>query len=345
MEKKTQRVYNCLSQQEFVQGIYKLVPLRDEDKYVLMQWRNEQIDILRQKQPLTKEEQERYFATTIAGLFTQEKPGQLLFSFLENDILIGYGGLVHIDWESKNGEVSFITETKRNKDKQQFINDWCNYLRILKSLAKEHLRFDKIYTYAYDIRPWLYPALLKSGFIKEARLKNHVVINKQTHDVLIHACFFNQLVFRMANEDDVMKYFDWANDEEVRKNSFSNEVITIENHKKWFSQKLNTDTCFFYLFLLNGEPAGQIRIDKSNGETIIGISVDKNYRGKSLGTEMLKQATTNYLTKHKKEQVVAYIKLENKASLNSFKKAGFENEEIVTEQNHKSYKLYKKLAV
>jgi len=60
---------------------------------------------------------------------------------------------------------------------------------------------------------------------------------------------------------------------------------------------------------------------------------------------MLKQATTNYLTKHKKEQVVAYIKLENKASLNSFKKAGFENEEIVTEQNHKSYKLYKKLAI
>ncbi len=338
------RTYLCLAQNTFRNGNYSLVPIRDEDKYAIMQWRNEQIDILRQKQPLTKEGQEGYFTTTIANLFTQEKPGQMLFSFLENDILVGYGGLVHIDWESKNAEVSFITETKRNTDKEQFINDWRNYLQILKPLAKKHLGFDKLYTYAYDIRPNLYPALLNSGFIEEACLKNHVFINGQNHDVLIHSCFLNQLVFRMADENDVMQYFEWANDEDVRKNSFSNEAISLENHKKWFKQKLNTDSCFLYLFLLNGESAGQVRIDKSNGETVIGISVDKNYRGRSLGTEMLKQATTNFLTKHKKEQIVAYIKLENKVSLSSFRKAGFENEEIVTEQNHKSYKLYKKIA-
>ena len=212
-------------------------------------------------------------------------------------------------------------------------------------MAKEHLSFDKLYTYAYDIRPNLYPALLNSGFIEEARLKSHVVINKQNYDVLIHACFLNQLVFRMANENDVMQYFEWANDEEVRKNSFSDETISLQNHKEWFNRKLNADTCFLYLFLLNGEPVGQVRINLSNKETIVGISVDKDYRGRALGVEMLKQATTDYLAKHKKEQIVAYIKLENKASLSSFKKVGFENETIVTEQNHKSYKLYKKLAV
>lgn len=337
------RKYKILPKNTFRNGNYSLVPIRDEDKYAIMQWRNEQIAILRQKQPLTKEEQEQYFATTVASLFAQEKPLQLLFSFLENDVLIGYGGLVHIDWESKNAEVSFITETKRNVEKQQFINDWCKYLQILKPLAKEHLGFDKLYTYAYDIRPNLYPALLKSGFIEEARLKNHVVISEQNYDALIHSCFLNQLIFRMANENDVMHYFNWANDEDVRKNSFSNEAISLENHTEWFNRKLITDTCFLYLFLLNGEPAGQIRIDKSNEETIIGMSVDKNHRGKSLSAEMFKQATNNYLTKHKKEQIVAYVKPENKATLISLKKAGFENEGIVTEQNHQSYKLYKKL--
>src|ERR1700752_1121483 len=193
------REYKILSQNAFRKGNCSLVPIRDEDKYAIMHWRNEQIDILRQKQPLTKEEQEHYFATIIAGLFALEKPRQLLFSFLEDDVLIGYGGLVHIDWESKNAEVSFITETKRNMDKQQFINDWGNYLQILKPLAKEHLSFSKIYTYAYDIRPNLYHALLKSGFIEEARLKKHISINGQYYDVLIHSCFLDQLVFRMAN--------------------------------------------------------------------------------------------------------------------------------------------------
>jgi hypothetical protein len=87
------RAYKILKKTTFQNGIYSLVPIREEDKYIIMQWRNEQIDILRQKQVLTKEEQEQYFSATIANLFEQEKPTQLLFSFLENNILIGYGGL------------------------------------------------------------------------------------------------------------------------------------------------------------------------------------------------------------------------------------------------------------
>jgi RimJ/RimL family protein N-acetyltransferase len=339
------RAYKILKKTTFQNGIYSLVPIREEDKYIIMQWRNEQIDILRQKQVLTKEEQEQYFSATIANLFEQEKPTQLLFSFLENNILIGYGGLVHIDWESKNAEVSFITETKRNIENQQFINDWCTYLQLLKPLANEYLSLNKIYTYAYDIRPNLYKALLQSGFIEEARLKEHVFINGQMQDVLIHSCFFNQLVFRMAHKNDMLQYFEWANDDDVRKNSYSAENILLEKHEEWFNKKLNEDTCFLYLFLMNGEAAGQVRIEKNNSEVIIGISVDKNFRGKSLGTEMLRRAADNYLAKHKKEQITAYIKLENKVSLNSFKKAGFKGEEIVTKQNYKSYKLLKKTSI
>ena len=129
------RNYKCLTKNTFKSGVYSLIPLRDEDKYAIMQWRNEQIDILRQKQLLTKEQQEKYFASVINELFNQEKPQQLLFSFLKDDVLIGYGGLVHIDWESKNGEISFLTETKRNLDKSQFTDDFGVYLDILKDIA------------------------------------------------------------------------------------------------------------------------------------------------------------------------------------------------------------------
>lgn len=184
-----QRAYKCLSKQEFTNGNYKLVAIRDEDKYSIMKWRNEQIDILRQKEPLTKEKQELYFSDVVDKLFEQEKPGQLLFSFLENEVLIGYGGLVHIDWESKNAEISFITATERNNNQTQFINDWKSYLKILKKVADIHLGFIKIFTYAYDIRPNVYIALKQSDFTEEARLKDHVSINNRYYDVLIHSSF------------------------------------------------------------------------------------------------------------------------------------------------------------
>src|SRR5687767_2986917 len=129
------RNYQMLSQQNFGAGGFELVPIRDEDKFQIMQWRNEQIDILRQKRPLTREEQERYFVDVIEKLFTSEHPEQLLFSVLENKILIGYGGLVHIDWDSGNAEISFITATERNVRSDQFIQDWKCFLELVKTIA------------------------------------------------------------------------------------------------------------------------------------------------------------------------------------------------------------------
>jgi Acetyltransferase (GNAT) domain len=183
------RKYKCLPVKKYSLNEFSLLPIRDEDKYTIMKWRNEQIDILRQKEPLTKEKQELYFSNVVDKLFEQEKPDQLLFSFLENDILIGYGGLVHIDWESRNAEVSFITVNDGKNNKQGFINDWRTFLVILKQIAGQELNFVKIYTYAYDLRPLVFRALEESNFQEEARLKNHIFINGNFYDVVMHAFF------------------------------------------------------------------------------------------------------------------------------------------------------------
>jgi UDP-2,4-diacetamido-2,4,6-trideoxy-beta-L-altropyranose hydrolase len=152
-----------------------------------------------------------------------------------------------------------------------------------------------------------------------------------------------KLHFRFANEKDVDLYFDWANDDIVRNNSYNQNKVIYEDHVKWFNSKLKSKDCNFYLFLNEDNvPVGQVRIVKGETETVIGISIDKEFRGKSLGTEMLKQACEDFLSKYKNEVITAYIKLENKASYSIFKKAGFSNEEIVTEQNFQSYKLFKK---
>ena len=152
------------------------------------------------------------------------------------------------------------------------------------------------------------------------------------------------LHFRFANENDSKLYFDWANDELVRENSFNKEPILHENHVKWFQSKLQSKDCFFYLFLNDeNKPVGQVRIDKGGDEIIIGISIDKNFRGQSLGGILLEMASDDYLSKHPTATILAYIKKENTASLNIFMKAGFTNKETVIAHNSESYKLYKTL--
>ena len=80
-----------------------------------MNWRNEQIDYLRQTNHLTKQDQDNYFNKIIFKQFNHQKPSQILFSFYNKNKLIGYGGLVHINWAHKNAEISFLLKTELNK--------------------------------------------------------------------------------------------------------------------------------------------------------------------------------------------------------------------------------------
>ena len=108
------RKYKCLNTNILKFEGFHIEPIRDEDKYDILNIRNSQIYHLRQKKPLTKENQDYYFDTTISGLFELEKPNQILFSFFEGEKFIGYGGLVHINWIDKNDPlltVSFSDNT------------------------------------------------------------------------------------------------------------------------------------------------------------------------------------------------------------------------------------------
>ena len=177
--------YKVLHKQKFESGNFSLIPIRFEDRLDIMKWRNEQIYHLRQKKPLTIENQEVYFKTIISNLFNQEQPNQILFSFLENNNLIGYGGLVHLNWFDKNAEISFIMNTKL--EKIRFEDVWKAYLKLIEQVAFKELKFHKIFTYAFDLRPNLYPVLISAGFKEEARLDQHCFFEGKYIDVVIHS--------------------------------------------------------------------------------------------------------------------------------------------------------------
>jgi RimJ/RimL family protein N-acetyltransferase len=176
--------YIVLTHHIFELENYKLVPIRYLDRYDIMKWRNEQIYHLRQAKPLSKEDQDIYFEDIVAKLFDQPQPKQILFSYLDGDICIGYGGLVHINWIDKNAEISFVMNT--DLENEYFQKHWQSYLTLIEKVADE-LKMHKIYTYAFDLRPHLYKALETCGFNKEAILKEHCLFESKFFDVVIHS--------------------------------------------------------------------------------------------------------------------------------------------------------------
>jgi len=181
--------YKVLNKQIIASEGYSIVPIRYQDRLAIMKWRNEQIYHLRQSKPLTEIDQEHYFKSTVSKLFDQEQPNQILFSYLKGDRCIGYGGLVHINWMDRNAEISFIMDTSLEKDFFEF--HWKTYLELLEQVAFTDLEFHKIYTYAFDLRPYLYTIFEDNGFKHEASLKNHCYYNDKYIDIIIHSKFNN----------------------------------------------------------------------------------------------------------------------------------------------------------
>lgn len=324
--------YKILNKQVFSSDNYSLVPIRTEDRFVIMKWRNEQIYHLRQSEPLTEEMQNSYFNNVVSKLFEQEKPSQLLFSYLENGQCIGYGGLVHINWIDRNAEISFIMDTELEKN--EFQKHWGIYLELLEQLAFDELKLHKIYTYAFDLRPHLYEAIESCGFEKEATLKEHCLFNGVFKDVIIHAKKNQNISIRTLIESDKDILFEWANDELSRTNSFNSEPIGYETHSNWFDKKIESPEANYYICEVNNIPAGLVRFDKDNDKVIVGITIDKKFRGKKLASVFLKKACREF-QEVSNSPITAFIKKQNLTSIRSFEKAGFTfSKELIIKDIH-----------
>ena len=313
--------YQCLAQHEFELGEHKIVPIRYNDRIKIMKWRNEQMYHLRQAEPLTIQSQENYFKNTISLLFTQEKPSQILFSYLRNDECIGYGGLVHINWVDRNAEISFVLDTKYEKSGFSF--HWSTYLKLIEKVAFKELFLHKIFTYAFDLRPHLYEILEENEYNNEAILKEHCFFNMNFIDVYIHEKR-NPFNLNVLQENQKELLFNWANDIDVRKNAINKDPILWESHINWFETKLNNPKSKIFIFEKNKEPLGQIRIDQMDNDMWeIDYSIANIHRGKGFGYFM----TKSLIRLFPNTQFRAIVKTDNIASQKVFVKLGFKYKE------------------
>jgi RimJ/RimL family protein N-acetyltransferase len=131
---------------------------------------------------------------------------------------------------------------------------------------------------------------------------------------------------RRATEEDREILLEWRNDEEVRRQSFTTEIIPAETHNEWFAKVLSSkNTLLLMAQDLKKKPIGQVRfdLDPVQGEVLVNISIAKGSRGKGISEEVLRTALS-YLKKERSFlKVIALVKAQNRPSLQMFERVGF----------------------
>lgn len=131
-----------------------------------------------------------------------------------------------------------------------------------------------------------------------------------------------QTRLRAACEEDVVSYFNWANDPEVRKSAIHTDAIPWVTHKEWFTKKLNDSNSHLFVLEAAGLPVGQIRFDKEGNEARIDYSLDPLVRGRGWGSRLVSLGSKLF-EKIEPVRLRAEVKTDNEASRSVFLSLGF----------------------
>ena len=161
-----------------------------QEKHIerIRQWRNAQMDILRQNTSIAYEEQIIYYQKHIWPDMLSAHPKNILVAYMEDDNLIGYGGLVHIEWENFKAEVSFLLNPSLVNSQDNYTRYFSVFLQLMKKLAFQDLAMESLFTETYALRTHHISILEAMGFAREKILKNHVKIEDLWVDSIIHIC-------------------------------------------------------------------------------------------------------------------------------------------------------------
>jgi len=184
--------YVSLSGKTLFHKEYSISSIQLEDAQIIRKWRNEQMSALRQSSKLTEAEQAAYFHQIIEKDFKNSKPDKILVRFCFHEELIGYGGIVHLDWLNARGEVSFLLETKRTINHQAYSDDLKAFFELIKELGFMEVGLNKLSTEAYAHRAFHVKAIEDAGFHRDGVLREQVQVDGQWVDAVVASCLRNE---------------------------------------------------------------------------------------------------------------------------------------------------------
>ena len=132
-----------------------------------------------------------------------------------------------------------------------------------------------------------------------------------------------ELFLRKVTMADAKLLLDWRNESSVRNNSFHSEIIAYEDHVNWLTKKIADPSEIMQILMLGDTPVGQIRLSKDNEGFEISYSLDKEFRGRGYGKEIIRLAERELLKLSGCCNIRGLVKADNKASRQVFRTLGY----------------------
>ena len=133
------------------------------------------------------------------------------------------------------------------------------------------------------------------------------------------------MLTRLVTREDAEYLFKWRNDPRTIAMSLNSMPVTWDEHINWLRDALNNEKKLLILcYLKNSAPVGFVRFDVYYHYAEVSINLNPCSRGKGLAKRCLTAALDIFKKKFQRPtQIIARIKIENKASQQLFTSAGF----------------------
>jgi sialic acid synthase SpsE/RimJ/RimL family protein N-acetyltransferase len=128
----------------------------------------------------------------------------------------------------------------------------------------------------------------------------------------------NVITTREATFEDARYVWTVNNHPTTRAQSLNTADIPWETHVGWYRSRLARPDCGFLIGLLDGAPVGVARYDVVNGEAVVSLAVSAEYRGRGVGTQLIRAVTRLALARSDVRRAVAYTRPGNVASRCAF---------------------------
>jgi RimJ/RimL family protein N-acetyltransferase len=178
--------YKILPSHPIVSGEIELAAVQLGEIEKIRQWRNQQMNVLRQSKEISREDQVRYFENKVWQDLESSTPNQILLSIYKNEVHIGYGGLVHISWENFRAEISFLLDTSLGEESETYTKVFDNFLEAIEKISRDALKIHRLHLETYSFRDKHLNVIEARGFSHEGTLIDHNFIDDRWFNSILH---------------------------------------------------------------------------------------------------------------------------------------------------------------
>lgn len=183
------KIYLCMPSDSVWEESYRLTAVQPGHIESIRRWRNAQLAVLRQDKPISRDQQIAYYDRFVWPSMDDAEPANILVSYLRGDKLVGYGGLVHLDWGRRHAEVSFLLAPIYASQAGVYREHHLRFLRLLKRLAFLEMGFECLTTETFPDRVEHMQNLEASGFSRVPSPPGSMTSFVTRNDSVFHCCF------------------------------------------------------------------------------------------------------------------------------------------------------------